>query len=54
MTTPERLAAPPQPIEPDDATLSAWLEETADYALRQAMATQVKPPLASTPVSLPR
>ena len=35
MTTPERLAAPPQPIEPDDATLSAWLKETADYAFRQ-------------------
>jgi aromatic-L-amino-acid decarboxylase len=35
MTTPERPAALPQPIEPDDATLQAWLRATADYAFRQ-------------------
>src|SRR5688572_23219403 len=42
MTTPERPAvapaapqAPPQPIEPDDTTLAAWLRETSDYAFRQ-------------------
>jgi len=46
MTTPERPAAAPvasQPIEPDDATLSAWLRETTEYAFRQMSGAAKQP-----------